>query len=260
MLIKLTRRSCDASPDNSRRSPTASPARCWARRWGMPWACPARGCRLGPSPGGSGGWTASACWAAPGSSPTTPSRRRWWPRRSPATPTTWTLRAGLPPVAAGLVLPAPLGRRDGDDPLLRPDRPGALPQRSRVGRQRGGDAGGGHRGVLPRPAREREAFGRALAEVTHRDVRAVEGALYVAEMAAACAEARAAHRPRSAAGGPPHRRQPSQATRMAVEFAGARDPARRRRPSSAEPTGFAPPTLAFATFCFLATATTRSAP
>jgi hypothetical protein len=35
-----------------------------------------------------------------------------------------------------------------------------------------------------RPERRR-AFGRALAEVTHRDVRAVEGALYVAE-AAAC--------------------------------------------------------------------------
>src|SRR5262245_3228718 len=35
--------------------------------------------------------------------------------------------------------------------------------------------------------REREAFGRSLAEVTHRDIRAVEGALYVAELAAACA-------------------------------------------------------------------------
>jgi ADP-ribosyl-[dinitrogen reductase] hydrolase len=34
---------------------------------------------------------------------------------------------------------------------------------------------------------ERETFGRALAEVTHRDPRAVEGALYVAELAAACA-------------------------------------------------------------------------
>lgn len=33
----------------------------------------------------------------------------------------------------------------------------------------------------------REGFGRALAEVTHRDPRAVEGALYVAELAAACA-------------------------------------------------------------------------
>ncbi len=33
---------------------------------------------------------------------------------------------------------------------------------------------------------ERVAFGRALAEVTHRDTRATEGALYVAEMAAAC--------------------------------------------------------------------------
>lgn len=34
---------------------------------------------------------------------------------------------------------------------------------------------------------ERSAFGRALAEVTHRDERAVEGALYVAEVAASCA-------------------------------------------------------------------------
>ncbi|WP_206352483.1 ADP-ribosylglycohydrolase family protein [Tautonia rosea] len=33
---------------------------------------------------------------------------------------------------------------------------------------------------------QRRAFGRALAEVTHRDLRAVEGALYVSEMAAAC--------------------------------------------------------------------------
>jgi ADP-ribosyl-[dinitrogen reductase] hydrolase len=35
--------------------------------------------------------------------------------------------------------------------------------------------------------RERATFGRALAEVTHRDARAVEGALYVAEVAACCA-------------------------------------------------------------------------
>lgn len=34
---------------------------------------------------------------------------------------------------------------------------------------------------------ERIAFGRALAEATHRDPRAVEGALFVAELAAACA-------------------------------------------------------------------------
>jgi ADP-ribosylglycohydrolase len=34
---------------------------------------------------------------------------------------------------------------------------------------------------------ERLAFGRAFAEVTHRDIRAIEGALYVAEMAAVCA-------------------------------------------------------------------------
>jgi ADP-ribosylglycohydrolase len=34
---------------------------------------------------------------------------------------------------------------------------------------------------------KRERLGRALAEVAHRDPRAVEGALYVAELAAACA-------------------------------------------------------------------------
>ena len=39
-----------------------------------------------------------------------------------------------------------------------------------------------------RPA-DRETFGRALAEVTHRDPRAIEGALYVAELAAACVSA-----------------------------------------------------------------------
>ena len=33
----------------------------------------------------------------------------------------------------------------------------------------------------------RQAFGRAIAEVTHRDERAIEGAIYVAELAAACA-------------------------------------------------------------------------
>lgn len=38
-----------------------------------------------------------------------------------------------------------------------------------------------------RPA-ERERFGRVLAEVTHRDPRAVEGALFTAEVAAACAQ------------------------------------------------------------------------
>lgn len=39
-----------------------------------------------------------------------------------------------------------------------------------------------------RPA-DRLVFGRAIAEVTHRDPRAVEGALFVAELAAACANA-----------------------------------------------------------------------
>ena len=35
---------------------------------------------------------------------------------------------------------------------------------------------------------DRVAFGRALAGVTHRDIRAIEGALYVAELAAACVD------------------------------------------------------------------------
>ena len=42
---------------------------------------------------------------------------------------------------------------------------------------------------------QRERFGRALAEVTHRDPRAVEGALYVAELAAACARSGPGTRP-----------------------------------------------------------------
>jgi ADP-ribosyl-[dinitrogen reductase] hydrolase len=42
---------------------------------------------------------------------------------------------------------------------------------------------------------ERETFGRALAEVTHRDPRAIEGALYVAELTAACVESKPGTRP-----------------------------------------------------------------
>jgi ADP-ribosyl-[dinitrogen reductase] hydrolase len=41
----------------------------------------------------------------------------------------------------------------------------------------------------------RETFGRALAGVTHRDPRAVEGALYVADLAAACARSPRGTRP-----------------------------------------------------------------
>lgn len=44
---------------------------------------------------------------------------------------------------------------------------------------------------------ERLAFGRALAEVTHRDIRAIEGALYVAELAAACARSPFGAKPES---------------------------------------------------------------
>lgn len=40
--------------------------------------------------------------------------------------------------------------------------------------------------VFPDDARTRRAYGRAMAEVTHSDPRAVEGALFVAELAAGC--------------------------------------------------------------------------
>ncbi len=40
----------------------------------------------------------------------------------------------------------------------------------------------------------RQVFGRAIAEVTHRDERAIEGAVYVAEMAAACVGSPLNHR------------------------------------------------------------------
>jgi ADP-ribosylglycohydrolase len=100
---------------------------------------------------------------------------------------------------------------------------------------------------------EREAFGRALAEVTHRDVRAVEGALYVAELAACCSG--------SPRGSPPAacqeeaRRivadpQLGEAIDRAVELAVRRaDTPEAARACGAS--GFVVHTLAFATYAFL---------
>jgi len=43
--------------------------------------------------------------------------------------------------------------------------------------------------VFPDDAGTRLAYGRAMAELTHRDPRAIEGALFVAELAASCSRA-----------------------------------------------------------------------
>lgn len=100
---------------------------------------------------------------------------------------------------------------------------------------------------------ERERFGRALAEVTHRDPRAVEGALYVAEVAALCA---------GSAGARPHSGHVEEALRvvteaslreaieraiaLAAEGAGTAEAARVLKTS-----GFTLHTVSFALFCIL---------
>jgi ADP-ribosyl-[dinitrogen reductase] hydrolase len=100
---------------------------------------------------------------------------------------------------------------------------------------------------------DRQAFSRALAEVTHRDERAVEGALYVAEVAAACAG--------SSRGTPPANCQ-EEARRIVghPELGAAIDRARELALRGATTTeaagvcgtsGYVVHTLAFATFCFL---------
>ncbi len=102
-------------------------------------------------------------------------------------------------------------------------------------------------------AENRLAFGRALAEVTHLDIRAVEGALYVAEIAAACSR-----RPGDVS---PFVCQ-AEGRRVVTdpELAGAIDRARSLAESGASvleaahecgTSGFVVQTLAFATFAFL---------
>jgi ADP-ribosylglycohydrolase len=100
---------------------------------------------------------------------------------------------------------------------------------------------------------EREAFGRALAEVTHRDVRAVEGALYVAEMAAACNRSTRGNTPAACQEEARHivtNAQLEEAIDRARELAcsgvGSAEAAK-----ACGTSGFVVHTLAFATFCFL---------
>ncbi len=100
--------------------------------------------------------------------------------------------------------------------------------------------------------RERDTFGRALAEVTHRDPRAIEGALYVAELAAACAsqplgalpsscvdEARAVVSHPELAAAIDRARSLDRADSPLVEAAGA-----------CGTSGYVVSTVSFATFCF----------
>ncbi len=103
-----------------------------------------------------------------------------------------------------------------------------------------------------RPER-RGTFGRALAEVTHRDVRAVEGALYVAELTACCI--RSLRSPSPAVCQEEARRivadaRLGEALDRAVELAG-RGADTPEAAKVCRTSGFVVHTLAFATFCLL---------
>jgi ADP-ribosyl-[dinitrogen reductase] hydrolase len=100
---------------------------------------------------------------------------------------------------------------------------------------------------------EREVFGRALAEVTHRDVRAVEGALYVAELAAACTRSTRGTTPAAC-------QEEARCIVTDAQLGEAIDRARGLALSGVSTTeaatlcgtsGFVVHTLAFATFCYL---------
>jgi ADP-ribosyl-[dinitrogen reductase] hydrolase len=100
---------------------------------------------------------------------------------------------------------------------------------------------------------QRRGFGRALAQVTHRDERAVEGALYVAEMAAACANCSngvlAGISPRNALGvvnNPELRSAIERAVGLADRGVDTLEAS-----SVCGTTGFVVHTVPFATYCFL---------
>lgn len=100
---------------------------------------------------------------------------------------------------------------------------------------------------------QRRRFGRAIAEVTHRDRRAVEGALYVAELAAVCARGSAGPsrservvEARSVVENPELAEAIDRAIRLASRGAMVAEAA-----EACGTTGFVVSTTAFATFCFL---------
>lgn len=87
-------------------------------------------------------------------------------------------------------------------------------------------------------AEKRRAFGEAIARVTHTDDRAVEGALYVAEVAAACARGAT----------------PAAATEESLEVVThpqLREALKRAAEKPRETTGFVVHTVAFARWCFV---------
>lgn len=100
---------------------------------------------------------------------------------------------------------------------------------------------------------DRQKFGRALAEVTHRDPRAIEGALYVAEMAAACASSPPGTRPeacqqeaRRCVTIPDLGEAIDRARNLALEGTSTRDAS-----ATCGTTGFVLHSVSFATFGFL---------
>ena len=103
---------------------------------------------------------------------------------------------------------------------------------------------------------KRWSFGKALAEVTHRDLRAVEGALYVAELAAACsatdfhtAAADCQQQARVVVSDPQLGQALDRARELALSGVDTHTAARLCGTS-----GFVVETLAFATYCFLSAA------
>ena len=93
--------------------------------------------------------------------------------------------ASLSALALGLVLPLAVGSRPGDDSLVFPNWALRISPSGVMSAGNGAAMRAAVVGVFfhDRPE-QRLSFGRALAQVTHRDDRAVEGALFVAELAA----------------------------------------------------------------------------
>jgi ADP-ribosylglycohydrolase len=100
---------------------------------------------------------------------------------------------------------------------------------------------------------KRREFGRALAEVTHRDVRAVEGALFVAELAASCVRSPKSVRQRTTcveqARGVVTDPELGSAIDWAMELGGQSETA--AAALVCRTTGFVVHTVPFATYCFL---------
>jgi ADP-ribosylglycohydrolase len=100
---------------------------------------------------------------------------------------------------------------------------------------------------------QRQEFGRALAEVTHRDDRAVEGAVYVAEVAAICARGPGRMSPECFQGearGLVENRELRHAIDHAAELAGRKVGVHEAAETCGN-TGFVVHTVSLALFCLL---------